>query len=790
LDRKLIYLLYRFIEWIGSPFILIYLAFRTARDRRYLRRFGERLGFLAHELDPPPGGIWVHAVSVGEVLAVERLLRRLKAEAPWLPLFVSTSTLAGRQLAEKRLADIAGAVFFAPLDYCFAVRRLLRRLRPSAVVVAETEIWPNLYREAKRAGCGLLIVNGRISDAALPRYLRLRGFFSHVLAHADLILAQSAIHRDRFLALGAPCQRTFDGGNLKYDFEPAQARLPAAVKSFLNRTRPEEIWIAASTMPPADSGDIDEDDAVIEAFKNLASSHPQLLLLLVPRKPERFDAAAEKLAAANVRFLRRSRLEDDACAIELPGVLLVDSIGELSSLFTLESIVFIGGSLARRGGHNILEPAFFGRAIITGPHMENFREIAEEFSQDGGLIIIETAGQLASTVDRLMRDKAEAARVGATARRLAETRRGATERALREIINLHAQSVTVALPPGPLKPFLRPAAWLWKAGVAWRRQREAKRKVRIATPVVSVGGLSMGGSGKTPFVLWLARRLAERGLRPAFLTRGYRRSSPEKITLLEPGAPAPVARTGDEAQILVRAAVAPVGIGRDRAVVARAMEERFHPDVFLLDDGFQHWRLARDLDIVLIDALDPLGGGGVFPLGRLREDLSALSRANILVITRAQPGRRLDGIISHLRIANPSAPIFRARVRPERWRDAASGESYDLGSLPIAKPAAFCGLANPATFWATLSELGYNPVLRRAFPDHHRYRPVELARLARQASAAGADALLTTEKDSMNLCPQFAATIKPLRLFYPEISLEIEDSEQLVNEVLSRVAAS
>ena len=191
----------------------------------------------------------------------------------------------------------------------------------------------------------------------------------------------------------------------------------------------------------------------------------------------------------------------------------------------------------------------------------------------------------------------------------------------------------------------------------------------------------------------------------------------------------PVALTGDEAQIFLRSGVAPVGIGKDRSAAGRAVEEKFRPDVLILDDGFQHWRLARDLDIVLVDALDPFGGGELFPLGRLREPLGALSRAGAFVITRTEPRRRYTGIESQLREFNPAAPIFRARVTPECWVDCETGERLGLGDLRLRRVAAFCGLANPTSFWRTLASLDFHPVSRRSMGDHHRYRPFELKRL-------------------------------------------------------------
>ncbi len=780
MDAKLIYLLYRALQWAASPFILAYFLLRTARDRRYIRRFAERLGFLpASFRQASPGAVWLHAVSVGEVLSAVELLRRLRMRLPGVRLFVSTSTLAGRALADQRLPGIADGVFYAPLDFCFAVRRALRALRPAVVVVAETEIWPNLYREAKRAGCGLLVVNGRISDRAEPRYRRFGWFFRQALRWPDMILAQSEANRDRYLALGASAVRTIDGGNLKYDFQPGGAGIPGDIRRFLERTQPSGVWIAASTMPPAAAGDIDEDDVVIGAFDVLAGGHPRLLLVLAPRKPERFDVAAEKLARAGVRFVRRSRLTEDPPALKLPGALLLDSIGELGAMFELESVVFMGGSLAARGGHNLLEPASFGRAVVTGPHMQNFAEIAAEFGREGGCLEIAGPGELAGATGRLLGDPASRETIGARAKRLAGARRGATQRAVEAIAELHRRAMPVSRHPFPLLQILWPMTGPWRLGAAWKRRRDQAREKRLDTPVISVGSLSMGGSGKTPFVLWLARRLGEAGLQPAILTRGYRREVSENLSVFAAGARAPVSHTGDEAQMFLRSGVAPVGIGADRAAAGRALEERFRPGVLILDDGFQHRRLARDLDIVLVDALDPSGGGALFPLGRLREPLGALARAGLIVITRAEAGREYPGIEALIRNHNARAPVFRAAVSPEKWFDAGSGEEFEPGGLPCSRVAAFCGLANPASFWRTLDSLGLAPVMRRQFPDHHRYRADELRRLAADARRAGAEAMLTTEKDLMNMGAA-AGVVAPLRLFWLRIGLEVEDAGSLL----------
>ncbi|MCP5113556.1 MAG: hypothetical protein GY953_22205, partial [bacterium] len=278
LQRTLIYLLYRLSQALAFPFILAYLLLRGFRDRGYFRHLGERFGWLPHSFHVTAhDAVWLHAVSVGEVMTSVGLVERLRKQYPSRKLFVSSTTLAGRALAEEKLAGSVDGVFYAPLDYCFAVRSVLRHLRPSVVIVLETEIWPNLYREAKRAGAALLVVNGRISDRAMPRNRRVRWLFEAALGWPDAILAQSAVAAARYLELGAPAGKVRVAGNLKYDFDPRSAQVPQVVRGLIEQSRPEAVWIAASTMPPREAGDVDEDDVVSQAFQQLAATRERLL---------------------------------------------------------------------------------------------------------------------------------------------------------------------------------------------------------------------------------------------------------------------------------------------------------------------------------------------------------------------------------------------------------------------------------------------------------------------------------------------------------------------------------
>jgi tetraacyldisaccharide 4'-kinase len=299
--------------------------------------------------------------------------------------------------------------------------------------------------------------------------------------------------------------------------------------------------------------------------------------------------------------------------------------------------------------------------------------------------------------------------------------------------------------------------------------------------VISIGNITMGGTAKTPCVLRLAQVLKERGRQPGILTRGYGRVSHHKHLALAPGAAVRAEHSGDEPQIFVRSRLAPVGIGGDRYEVGTQLRRQFQIDCVLLDDGFQHVRLARDVDIVLIDALNPFGGGDVFPLGRLREPLEALARADILLITRSDLADTAEAIEREVRRWNSRAPIFRAQVRPEAWVEHRTGEAFPIAAArPFTRGAAFCGLGNPRSFYRTLEELQATPADWVEFADHHRYRPHELRHLAHHAAARGADALVTTEKDVFNLGDTADELVAPLRLYWLKVAMAIEREQELI----------
>jgi 3-deoxy-D-manno-octulosonic-acid transferase len=404
------------------PVALAAILWRGFSDRHYWRGIGERLGFGRALLVP---SIWLHAVSLGEMSAAAPLVRALRLRFPDMALLVTTATPAGRARAAA-LFDGRADIRYLPYDTPGAVRRFLGRTHPRAAIIMETELWPNLLRQCERSGIPVLLASARLSLRSVSRYRRFGGLFAGLFSKNLVVAAQSAEDAERFKSIGAAAERTLVVGNVKFDVgvDAGVVQAGRALRAAVAGARP--VWIAGSTHAG-------EEEQLLDAHSSLLTSTPDAILLLVPRHKDRFAAVGELLARRGVRFARRSRMASGEEAPRLPDdtpVLLVDTVGELATLYASADVAFVGGSLVAVGGHNLLEPAALGLPVLTGPSHFNGEEIAQLLLARGAALEVESAQDLAATLQRLLAAPQLREQIGAIGKEIIAANRGSVARLL------------------------------------------------------------------------------------------------------------------------------------------------------------------------------------------------------------------------------------------------------------------------------------------------------------------------------------------------------------------------
>jgi 3-deoxy-D-manno-octulosonic-acid transferase len=424
------YALYSALLFLSLVLTLPYWLLQMMRHGKYRaglrRRFGAVPAALISRGESP--AIWVHAVSVGEVVASSGVIQALQQKFPSHRVLVSTTTSTGQKLAARRFG--AENVFYFPLDFAFAIRPYFNALRPELVVVAETEFWPNFLRLAKRSGARIAVINCRISDRSLPGYRRfhfwLPRLLQRTLASVDLFLAQTGEDRRRLIEIGAAESKITVTGNLKFDVAPPPSpKIVASLRESFADSGAGPVLVCGSTLE-------DEEGSLLLTFRNILVNHPRAVMILAPRHPERFAVVADLVEQLGFRMWRRSLWSGEALA---GGVLLVDSIGDLAALYSLATVAFVGGSLVPRGGHNILEPALYGVPIVTGNHYENFRDVVNFFASRNAVRIVGVA-ELPLVFMELIENQDERKTLGRAALSALESQRGATGRTVAALMQL------------------------------------------------------------------------------------------------------------------------------------------------------------------------------------------------------------------------------------------------------------------------------------------------------------------------------------------------------------------
>ncbi|MGH7207007.1 MAG: tetraacyldisaccharide 4'-kinase, partial [Nitrospiraceae bacterium] len=760
------YLIYNLLLILASPFILLVLLAK----KRCRRGLPERLGIFGlsglsgsfgsqpdeREKSNKPDNpvIWVHAVSLGEVVAAVPLVRALHVRYPAYRLVVSTITETGREAVEQQLAGVAEHCY-APLDFPWVVARVVQRLSPTLFLFVETELWPNLLRTLSRCGVPSILVNGRLSSFSFRGYGLVNPFFRRVLETVTFCLMQSDRDAQRIIALGATPARVLRTGNIKFD-QPLPDETAGAT-TLSRRTiavdEEEELIVAGSTHPG-------EEEQLLDGYQQLQREFPQLVLLLAPRHIERAAEVESVVIARGLLAVRRSVLGPPDVASFQPGlsrVVILDTRGELAGAYRHAVLSFVGGTLIPVGGHNLLEPARWGKPVFFGPHTDHCAEVAELLLRAGGGVQVRDGQELVAEMARWLGDRSGLRRMGDAARQVVLDNQGAVERSLQIIEKVlvrgyecgmmndecrltdskdQIRNLAHALPHSsfivhhssllrwpllalafPYGLVVRARAVLYKHGLLPRRSLPCR--------VVSVGNLTVGGTGKTPVVILIAEWLLARGLRVGVLSRGYRRQGRASFVLVSDGRSVLTgpAEAGDEPYLIARRCPgAVVAVGADRYRLGQWVLERFPIDCFLLDDGFQHLALNRDVDLLLVDASDPASLWTLLPAGRLREPLSTAARATAILVTRADTSAGLNPVLEPIREATglDRQPIL-IRFKAEGFVDVLTGEIQENGRVSGRTALAFSGIGHPTSFRTLLADQGIKVLDELVFPDHHDY---------------------------------------------------------------------
>ncbi len=782
-------LLYNIAAIIAAILIIPVFLVRAVRERGFVERVRQSLGFFPeHALDKvaKKNCIWVHAASVGEIVAASPLIREFRKEFPKSPILVSVVTTAGYEMANRIIKD-ANSIIYFPLDLPWRAGSILRRIHPRIFMPVETELWPNFLKTAKKLNIPVMMVNGRISDKSVKRYKHLRSVLDDMISTVKKFAMQSPIDAKYIMRLGAPPELVTVTGNTKFDQTYTDVKTAEKEKLLkeMGLSSKGGIFLAGSTHRG-------EEGAILEAFAALRKKFPEVKLIIAPRELLRTTEVAALCRHKGFIVARRTEL------LEKPAknhdILLLDTIGELGKVYSIGSVIYVGGSLITHGGHNILEPAAHGKAIIVGHNMFNFKDSHVLFTKRRACITVHDGKELTKALLHLFENEEERRRMERETLLIVRENKGASKKTailLREFLEAFEQGET----EGKVKTTERVENFrtyvtdlmrrrraegfflhivmgiLYTFAVIYRRLVHLKlqgykagifQKKRLGCYVISLGNITVGGTGKTPTAQYLAAAIRDRGYRVVILNRGYRAKWRGDVGIVSDGQKLYMDATeaGDEAFMLAKHLPnVPVLIGAERALTGKYAMEHFGAEVAILDDGYQHWQLARDLDILLVDAVNVFGNGYMLPRGTLREPIAHIERADVCILTKVDQavGNSREHIKNTIRKYNQKAQILESIHRPrcfveiKDWHQNITGEGVDIKMLSQKRVMAVSAIGNPMSFEQTLFDIGVKIVESLRFPDHHEYTTKELQDVLDKALSLDAEAIVITEKDAVKI---------------------------------------
>ncbi len=815
-------------------FVLPYYTYRLFTEKGFSRRFRQSLGRVHNkeiEKVMRKDCIWIHGASVGEIVATSPLVKQIRQEMPDRPILVSAFTVGGYNMA-KQIIPEADAIIFFPLDLPFVAESMVKRIHPGVFMPVETELWPNFLRAIRERHIPVMMVNGRISEKSVKTYRYLYGIWDDMLSTVSRFCMQSSIDADYIYSLGADKNKIFVTGNTKFDQTYAEVTSEdyARYKEELGLCNSYPIIMAGSTHPG-------EEKALFDAFKKVREQYADARLVIAPRKVNRADEISKLASSYGFETGYRSKmLENPGLRKEYPVVLL-DTIGELGRIYAVGDVVFVGGSLCKTGGHNVLEPAAHAKPIIVGPNMQNFKDSYSLLSKVGACKMVNNVAELANEMLDIIGNDERREKMGAASLQVIKENRGADIRSihyLKELLDLtsvpsreyasypintrgindegggglrHSDAIIqyiYQIAYGPETPFygwlilgfLRGCSYLYEYGVRLKLDMYnigLKKKEKLNCCVISIGNITVGGTGKTPTAQKMADLIKRMGYRVVILNRGYRSHWEKEIGVVSDGNKIFMTayEAGDEAYLMAKTLPGiPVVIGKNRAITGKYAVEKLNAEVIIMDDGYQHWHLERDLDVVLVDTLNMFGNGCVLPRGMLREPLENLDRGDLFLLTKTDQSSVLSRMQLRKTIEryNAKAPVVESVHHPKNfveiadWYKGITQNHMDLSELEGKDVMVFSAIGNPSSFEQTLSSIGLNIKEAVRYPDHHDYGMLEMQYISERASSQNAVAMITTSKDAVKIPTEFIYSAREIPLYILNMDIQVTDGFEAFKE--------
>lgn len=756
--------------------------------------------------------IWLHAASVGEIVAASPLVKEFHKEFPRRPILVSVVTSSGYNMAKRILKDADSIIYF-PMDLPCLGEHVIKRIRPGVFMPVETELWPNFLKAIRKYKIPVMMVNGRISDKSVKRYHYLRGLLKDMLGTIDKFCMQSPIDAQHIIQLGADPALVTVTGNTKFDqtYTSVSEEEREALCKELHLTGAYPILMAGSTHRG-------EEEILLESFLEIKKEYPNAKMILAPRDIMRAGDLSRMVQKKGMKSILRTEADKAGTG----DVILLDTIGELGRLYSVGDIVFVGGSLIEQGGHNILEPAAHGKVILVGPYMFNFKDSYALFSGRGACLTVHNATELTRTILHLLAHEDEKrameeqtlqiiAENGGAALKSKEELKILLERAGERHVSIHKErfldqkervmqylytlvySGEEGLFRSMVLVVLRFCSIIYGAMVelnlALFRTGIIPQKKLDAT-VISLGNITVGGTGKTPTAERMARMIRDDGHRVAILNRGYRAKWKGSVGVVSDGSKIymSASEAGDEAYLLAKnlPGVAVI-IGSDRSKTGAYAIDKLGVDVLILDDGYQHWKLYRDLDIVLIDAAaNSFGGNYILPRGTLRETLPHLDRADVCLLTKVDQAEEgnCERVCETIRKYNQRAPIIQSIhdsvcfLEVADWYKSIPDSEVPLDSIAGQRVMAFSAIGNPKSFEQSIASHGAHIVDAIRFQDHHEYTMAEMQDILDSALQKNVCALITTEKDAVKIPAEFIHSKRGLPVYILKMELKFLPSHE------------